>query len=486
VDETRAHFSHRSCYVNFGEHLQNSWNVNMFYPGAPNRWTLDDWRRWLAMMKAFGFNVFEFWAPPTLFDQQSLAGGGIYGEFAGTMRSIIDVAHSVGIKTKFLASVNCFSPAWYHACPNVAEDKRLICDLWRHWTRELAGSDIVTIFPGDVGGCNRNGCTHETFVDLSLELTDIIKTESPSACVEIGTWGAPFSGWGSDMRYVPDWDGTFAMITDPKFNTADSPCYIWNGGPSRARAAVDYLIRKLPSFPEDTMVAINLGFSPDGDATVGGDARGYAREIAKLRRITTWDYSLCEGELVMYPHWRLPRISARRREERASAPYIGGMCYTMTPKLNLLTYYAAGRFFIDPDADPDEVSREFCIRVFGEEHAALGELFEAFEVVKGWGHYPRRRWSKDVLIQKYTEIVDRLEAADVSGCMLPLFPDPETYRQDLLWFARIFLEMASSNPDRGRIRQDYWRKGLAIYDFIPMSVDARAEACADQFTQILS
>ena len=479
-------FTHRSCYVNFGEHLQNAWNVNMFYPGAPNRWGGADWKRFLAMIAAFGFNCFEYWLPPTLYDPRALDGGGIYREFAADLRGVNDAAHALGLKMKMLCLPNTVGADWYFACPNLPDDKRLVLSVWRHWMRELAGTNIIGIFPGDPGGCNRNGCTHETFVDLALELTEIAQRENPSATVEINTWGSPFSGWGDDLRRVPGWDGSWAMLTDARYDTPEYGPPIWNGGPGRAKAAMEYLLRRLPHFPRDTWVSINLGFSPNGDATHGGDARPYAREIAKLRPITTWDYSLAEGELVNYPHWRLPRMAARRREERAAAPYIGGMSYTMTPKLNPLSMYAAGRFFNDPDADPDAVSREFCVAVFGEEHAALGELFEAFEVVPGWGHYPRRQWSKEVLVGKYDEIIERLEAADAWRCSLPLFPDPEAYRQDLLWFARRFQEMAGPNPDRERIRREYWEKSLAIYDVIRMSADPRAERAARDFSEILA
>jgi hypothetical protein len=165
---------------------------------------------------------------------------------------------------------------------------------------------------------------------------------------------------------------------------------------------------------------------------------------------------------------------------------VGGMSYTMSPRLNQLTLFAAGQLFLDPDADPDGLSRRFCAEVFGAEHAILGELFEAFEVVKGWGHYPRRQWSKPVLRAHFAEIIDRLEAADVSGCTLPLFPDPETYRQDLLWFARQFHTMAGPDADRTAIRAAFWQRALAIYDVIPMSADARADAAADGFSQILA
>ena len=480
-----AHFSHRSCYVNFAEHLQNHWNPNMYYPGAPNRWSTDDWARFLNMLDAFGFNCFEYWLVPTLYDRPALDSGGIYGEFASMMRRVNEIAHGLGMKTKIINPPNTIGPDWFFACPNVPEERKLILDIWRHWMTELAGTDIIGIFPGDPGGCNRFGCTHETFIDLCLDLTEIVKEVNPHARTEIGTWGTPFSGWGTDLWSVANWDGTWDMLVEAKNATPETPAAIWNGKPPRAEAAMEYLIKRLPEFPKDTMVAINLGFSPDGDATYGGDARPYAREIAKIRPITTWDYSAAEGELINYPHWRLPRMASRRREERACG-YSGGTSYTMTPKLNLMSLYAAGRFFADPDADPDVVSREFCAKVFGKEHAEMGELFEAFEVVQGWGHYPRRKWSKDGLVEKYDLMIEHLEAADMSKCALPLFPDPETYREDLLWFARRFREMAGPEPDRERIRQEYWEKSLSIYDSIRMSVDQRAHAAAQSFSQILS
>lgn len=485
LHQTEPCFSHRSCYVNFAVHLQNAWNVNVLYPGAPNEWAADDWRRFLGMIKAFGLNCFEYWVVPTLNSPRALQNDGIYRAFADTVRLINSVAHSIGIRTKLILAPNTIGPEWYSACPNDPEDKQMILSGWRHWMRELAGTDIVGIFPGDPGGCNRNGCDHRTFIELALELTDIAIQENPQVQMEIGTWGTPFSGWGADLRSVPNWDGTWDMIIDEKFATPEVPCHIWNGGRDRSRQAMEYFVGRLSEFPDDAMVAINLGFSPDGDDTMGGDAREYAREIAKTRSITTWDYSLAEGELINYPHWRLPRIAQRRREERAAAPYVGGMSYTMTPKLNLLSMYAAGRLFADPDADPDMISREFCVQVFGESGAEIGELFEAFEVVNGWGHYPRAAWTKDELRQRYARMIDLLEAADTSACALPLYPDPETYRQDLLWFAHRFHEMAGSDPDRERIRKEYWRKALAIYDVIPMSADKRAELAARSFSEIL-
>ena len=85
-------YSHRSYYVNFAEHLQNHWNVNVLFADGPNRWSQEDWRRLLQMVRAFGFNCFEYWLAPTLNDRPALEGGGIYDALASTMRMVNETA----------------------------------------------------------------------------------------------------------------------------------------------------------------------------------------------------------------------------------------------------------------------------------------------------------------------------------------------------------------------------------------------------------
>jgi hypothetical protein len=482
----RAAFEHRSYYMNFGSHLLNNWNVNMFFPDGPNRWTRQEWAGLLDMVKAFGFTCFEWWLEPTMNDPKVLTGQKDVSRFVAAMQTVNELAHERGLMTKYIMAPNCLGHEWYFACPNESDDLLMIEQLWRYWSRALKGTDIVGIFPGDPGGCNRNGCDHNTFIDLALRLTEVTLEENPKAILEIGTWGTPFSGWGDDMRQVPNWDGSWKQLIEGQEGMIIGACHIWNGTASRARAAMNDFITRLSAFPQDSLVAINLGFSPDADAVMGGDAREYAREVSKQRRITSWDYSAVEGELIVHPHWRIPRIFSRRREERMAAPYYGAMSYTMSPKLSHLSMYAAAQAAMNPDRDPDLVSREFCHRVFGSEHGKLGELFEAFEVVPGWGHYPRRKWSKEEAHRAYLEIIEHLVAADMSRCELPLFPSPQQYHQDMLWFAKMFARLTEPDADRKAIRKEYWNRCLSIYDSVPMSADERAEQAARQFSQIMA
>lgn len=479
------YFSHRACYVNFAEHLQNNWNPNVIFPNAPNQWSLEDWEKYFVMIKNFGFNIFEFWLPPTMFDPIVMNDGEIQINFKNKMKEIIQIAHKVGIKVKALIIINTIGQKWYFACPSLIHEKELILSLWDYWTKELNETDYFGIFPGDPGGCNRNGCTHETYIEMCLLISHIIDKNCKNTRLIIGTWGTPFSGWGEDYFPMEDWVSSWKDM-ETEFIKSGWECPIWNGRMDRAKRAMEYFISQLDRFPKDAIVEMNIGLSSNATYIQGGPAKTWAREIARKREIITWDYSLSEGELITYPHWRLPRMSTKYREWRAAAPYIGGMSYTMTPKLSLLTQYSSAQMFINPDACPDKVSQDFCEAVFGRENRILGELFEAFEIVdSGWGHFPRNEWSKEALIASFNEIIERLSAADMSKCTLPLFPEPSQYRDDLLWFAYKFKEMAGDNPDREKIKKEYWEKSMKIYDFIPMSEDKRADLSSQYFSNIL-
>ena len=477
-----SHFSYRSCYINFAEHLQNAWNVNMLFPEGPNKWDIGYWKKYFIMIKEFGFNIFEFWLSPTMFSPEAIEGNPLQIKFKNEMRDIIDTAHEIGLKVKAIIPLNTIGQKWFFACPNISKDRELILSLWGFWTKELNNLDIVGIFPGDPGGCNRHGCNYETYINMCLSITELSKKNIPNARIAIGTWGTPFSGWDEDSFPMNnDIDNWVKM--EEAYKVSGYPCPIWNGKIGRAEKAMEYFIKILPKFPKDTLVEINIGLSPNSTNIYGGPAKKWAREIAKIRDIITWDYALAEGELISYPHWRIPNMSTKIREWRAAAPYAGGMTYTMSPKLSILTQYASAKLLINPDECPDKISKDFCAKVFGKENDILGELFEAFEIVDGWGHFPRHTWSREALRKTFDEIIERLEACKISNCNLPI-PDPEEYKEDILWFARKFRELSSENPDREKIKKDYWKKALKIYDFIPMSEDKRADIAAEYFSKI--
>jgi len=152
----------------------------------------------------------------------------------------------------------------------------------------------------------------------------------------------------------------------------------WTFSKARADRSMNYLLKRLPDFPTNTVVSINLGFNGDGNPQGEQDARPWANAMTKTRRILTWDFSLTEGENAVYPHYRFARLFARRREERLAAPYSGGICFTMTPMLNQLSLFEAAQSFKDRDGDPHRLAGDFFVKVFGETGRAFVDEYRLF------------------------------------------------------------------------------------------------------------
>ena len=469
-------YSLRTCYVNFAEHLQNTWNVNLLYEDAPGTWTEAEWSAFFKELKAFGYTNFQFWIPPTLCKP-----GELRCKAVRPLAEVISLCHQAELTANPLIPVNTIGAEWYFACPNDPDDHKRILEFWTYFAEHLTDADIFTVFPGDPGGCNRNGCDHVTFIELAAELAQMLKDKLPGVIVEVGTWGTPFSGWGGDMRYTPGWDGSFAMLVDPKANNPEIPCHIWNGSEERVVTAMRDLIGRLSLFPADTMFSLNAGFNPDCEPVGAYDARPWAKEIAKTHRVTSWDYAASEGELICYPHYRLDKYKRKRLMETETAPYYGVICYTMSPKLNQLMLYAAAQLMIDPAEDTEEIAGRFTELVFGDRE--IGKLMKAFEIVPGWGYEPTglsKTESRDMLM----DLIGRLCKAEGYPSELPIFPGAGEYRQTLLWHTENFVQMLGENPDRESIRKAYWEKALSIYDKVPKAVDERSEAAAFGYSRI--
>lgn len=413
----RPRFERRICYVNFAEHLQNAYNPNVLFDVPENCWSLDDWDRFIDMVSAFRYNTFEFWLVPSLFSPEALRGGATQRRFAETINHVIAYGKGRGVAVHPIQAVNTIGRDWHFHCPRDPKERAEIVALWDHWSKAIRGNEFFGLFPGDPGGCARNGCTAETYVDLCLELSRVVRRNNPGVTIEVGTWGEPMGGWG-----VP----------------------LWTGTPARAATAMGYFLKKLPEFPPGTITSINQGFSPDAiPGTHGGDGRSYAREAAMRVPVLTWDYSVSEGEGTVSPRCRVRRMFERRREEAALGCYSGGICYTMAPKLQCLSLYCGAEGFWDPDRTPESALRDYGRFVFGEGLQDIGPLLEEFEVVPDWGYYPPFPYSPERLETAMTRLLRRLDEADASEAgRLPLAPSPAAYRSELRYFAELFRKLA--------------------------------------------
>jgi hypothetical protein len=478
--------SRRIYYNNFAAHLLNSYNPNMLYPEQQHRWSDADWCSCIDMIADFGYNVFEFWLVPRLFCREALESD--FGrEFTRQMNVVCRHAHTRGVKVEYICSLATVGDRWHTYCPNVPAEWDELLYLWDQWTRRLPDVDIVGIFPGDPGACSRNGCTALTYIDKACEVAGLVKRNQPAAEITLHTWGAPIFGWGN-IQGPPEWNGEFIQSIQ---HTA------WTFDKGRADAAMAHLISRLPDFPESTSVAINLGFNPDGDpegdqgsdegarqraersAGAGSgadqDAREWARKIARTHRIETWDFSLTEGENNVVPHFRFERLFEQRRRERESAPYSGGICFTMSPMINQLSLWMAAQSFIKPDADPETLAEDFYERLFGVEGRKIVAYLPLFEVVKDWGNYldmdPSKEPNYHGRMLELRDLLMKLES-NVDN-EVPLHPSPETYRGELLFFAQLFADLSGPEPDFDELAERYWQKVYVIYDELMEHVDPR-------------
>jgi hypothetical protein len=462
--------SRRIYYNNFAGHLLNAYNPNMLHLGMPYRWSDQDWASLVDSIADFGFNVFEFWLEPRLFSRLGLEEPfGI--EFARQLRVIARHAHRRGLLMEMICGLATAGGAWHTLCPNLPEEWQEIQFLWDAWTRKLPELDIVGIFPGDPGACSLNVCSALTYIDKSIEIAHLVLKNLPEAEIEFNTWGPPFFGWGN-LQGPPGWKGEFI----PEYqHTA------WDFDKRRADESMVHLVKRLPDFPSKTSIGVNLGFDSDGNPGGERDARHWVLEIAKTHAVQTWDFSLTEGENNVVPHYRFNRLFARRKQERELGVYRGGICFTMTPLLNQLSLYEAAHSFIDPGADPDRLAGDFYEGLFGSEGRKVVPYLVYFEVIRDWGNYHQIELPRREYHQKMCELEAILEA--LSARENPPFhvhPSPETYRQELLFFARFFREVSGEAPDYAELRQSYWQRVYAIYDQLPQHVDPRPHAAVDR------
>ena len=94
----------------------------------------------------------------------------------------------------------------------------------------------------------------------------------------------------------------------------------------------------------------------------------------------TWDYYLSEREESAMPLYRVPAVFQTRRDEREWG-YCGGINYTRTPRLNILTAFAAAEAYWNPDQTENEVLRNFSCYAFGTPEVAAA-VFPAVATVR--------------------------------------------------------------------------------------------------------
>ena len=123
-------------------------------------------------------------------------------------------------------------------------------------------------------------------------------------------------------------------------------------------------------------------------------------------------------------------------------------------------------------------------RIIYYNNFALVDGYRLFEVIPDWGSYDVVQLPRGEYHQRMDAFVDRLEAAKTAvNPAAVLFPNPERYRQELLFFARLFADLTAPAPDYDALQQAYWNHVYRIDDHLPNHVDPRPRGNTARFVR---
>ena len=441
----------RAIYINDSAHQANNYDPNLVYPVDTYRWSLDKWKRYLDQMAFFRYNVLQIWLVPQMFSPRALEGGGVYEYVANTLRAVARYGRPRGIRLCLTNGINVSvdagtlldtlpvyksMPVYRYLSPNKPNEKELMLKLWDHWSKAIPEVSIWQLFPGDPGGCHEQGCGPETYVDLSLTISAVIKKNNPQAVIDFCPW--QFFGWG------PSWP------TQMRADTA------------RIDQGYRYLVSKIDSFSPDTVFSPNLNDFTSGPPVRGGGLGGgnTVDDINAMHQkghlVHTWTYFVTEGEGWLNHHDKVQEI-LQQRDVEARYPIAGGICYTMTPALNLLNQFACSEAFWDPRTTASSIMHNFAEGVFGTANSELIDIFPTFDIgpTVGYTFAKAPDWNPDFAKLRSQMAHNRalLKGLDLSRpARFPLIGTAASYRDDLVYFANLYEENCGLGDAVAKVR----------------------------------
>ncbi len=155
---------------------------------------------------------------------------------------------------------------------------------------------------------------------------------------------------------------------------------------------------------------------------------------------------MTEGEGWLNHHDRVTGV-LRQRAIEAKYPISGGICYTMTPALNLLSQFACAEGYWDPHVSSDEVMRRFTEGIFGTSDQKLIDIFPSYEIGPqvGYTFAKAPAWNPDYSGIHAQMERNRVVLTSLSYARPPRFDlllSPRDYAAQLLYFADLYANLS--------------------------------------------
>ncbi len=329
---------------------------------AIENWDLPKLKRYLDMLKAFGYNSIQFYDSWESYldagwgkDPNGLwPKGGEDGwtaearDWPAKVDALGDYARSVGMRATIFLWGNtpfdyCTGKLYWALCPNDAAEREILEQHWQHQTRHAPHFDHFITHWGDPGGCKRNGCTIETAQRIHVDLLKRFRRLNPKI-------DSTFSLW---------------MLADPKFGK-------WDGYKSVESVAKGGIL------PDDVMLSVHAEHTVFNEKEV--------REIVACgRRAGMWSWYLANNEIMPSMFGRTAALKEFFDSLPADAPdlFAWQSIDNNNHVVNMDSLYVAAKLMLDRRTDPKAAQREFFEGALGTGNAANAQFaLQAIETLR--------------------------------------------------------------------------------------------------------
>ena len=413
---------------------------------SPENWDLPKLKRYIDMLKAFGYNAVQFtdswesyldagWGadPNGQWPKAWVNGAKVDPrDWPAKCDAMADYARSIGMRASFFFWGNAgfdyrTNELYWALCPNKPSDRVILEQYWDHCAAHAPHYDHFITHWGDPGGCKENGCTIETAERIHADLLGRFRKLNPR--IE-----SSFSLW---------------MLSDERFGRWAG----YKGVESLAKGGI---------LPDDVMFCVHAEHKKFDEKEL--------REIVRCgRRAGMWTWYLVNNEIIpsMYSRTQALKEFFDALPADATDLIAWQSIDNNNHLLNQHSLYVTARLMIDRTTDPKAAQREFLAGVLGEKNAtAAARALEIIEILRPMWGYKYGDEPLDASLAREAE--DAARKVKVARGFEPAWPmpvSPAEYAEEILKQTEALREFAEFSVAAARVEKE---KSQAALDALPI------------------